>query len=64
MLRTLIIVWSQLPVAEGEAPPHPAIRSAKSFFGLVSSSPSSFNRPASETSMPPHLVFQLYSVIG
>src|SRR3954462_14120910 len=35
---------------------------AKSFFSLAFSSSSSFSRLASETSMPPYLAFQLYSV--
>src|SRR6202041_1716489 len=38
------------------------ICSAKSFFSLAFSSSSCFSRLASETSMPPYLAFQLYSV--
>jgi hypothetical protein len=36
--------------------------SASSFFSLLFSSSSAFRRLASETSMPPYLAFQLYSV--
>src|SRR3984885_14688817 len=38
------------------------ICSANSFFSLAFSSSSCFRRFASETSMPPYLAFQLYSV--
>src|SRR5277367_4134736 len=38
------------------------ICSAKSFFSFAFSSSSCFNRFASDTSMPPYLAFQLYSV--
>src|SRR6202041_3647200 len=38
------------------------ICSANSFFSLAFSSSSCFSRLASETSMPPYLAFQLYSV--
>src|SRR6266436_2216015 len=39
-----------------------SICSARSFFSLAFSSSSCFRRLASETSMPPYLAFQLYSV--
>src|SRR6202040_859377 len=39
-----------------------SICSANSFFSLAFSSSSCFRRLASETSMPPYLAFQLYSV--
>src|SRR6195256_3923625 len=39
-----------------------SICSAKSFFSRAFSSSSCFRRLASETSMPPYLAFQLYSV--
>src|SRR5690606_32834632 len=39
-----------------------SIWSASSFFSLAFSSSSAFRRLASETSMPPYLAFQLYSV--
>src|SRR5580693_9342709 len=39
-----------------------SICSAKSFFNFAFSSSSCFRRLASETSMPPYLAFQLYSV--
>src|ERR1700722_17996387 len=38
------------------------ICSANSFFSLAFSSSSCFSRLASETSMPPYLAFELYSV--
>ena len=39
-----------------------SIDSARSFFSLRFSSSSAFSRLASETSSPPYLAFQLYSV--
>src|SRR6202161_2390964 len=45
-----------------QSPAASNICSANSFFSLAFSSSSCFSRLASETSMPPYLAFQLYSV--